>query len=388
MGIVPVHQLAESLGKFYCEARPLPKNENDVENLYHRNSLISIRAAINRHLSDIHRNVDIVRDTEFKTPNGILDGLLKQRTRLGLSKPVTHKEIIDQDDLEKMSSYFDAAPYSPVILRQYVWYVLAVHFLSRGMEFHHQLKPDSFVFESDSSGEYATLSHETQQKNIQGGLSHSGENGKRMYASGNSKCPVKMLKRLIEKTDPTATSLFNQFDKSAVMKPIESAIWYTNKSLSKRTFAKFMSNICVAAKIDKKYTPHCLRATAIQFLNDQGYEARHIMYMSDHRCESSLRSYNRNVANHQKKALSSSLSAIVQPKAKHGVLEVQSYATSPPSDLTVSLPNLPVSSGLIPNTSSLSQVSVRSTNNFPPGFFSNSTFSGCTITVNNLPDCK
>ncbi|XP_021348216.1 uncharacterized protein LOC110447090 isoform X2 [Mizuhopecten yessoensis] len=244
MGIVPVHQLAESLGKFYCEARLLPKNENDVENLYHRNSLISIRTAINRHLSDIHRNVDIVRDTEFKTPNGILDGLLK-------------------------------------------------------------------------------------------------------------------------------LSLFNQFDKSAVMKPIESAIWYTNKSLSKRTFAKFMSNICVAAKIDKKYTPHCLRAKAIQLLNDQGYEARHIMYMSDHRCE-----YNRNVANHQKKALSSSLSAIVQPKAKHGVLEVQSYATSPPSDLTVSLPNLQVSSGLIPNTSSLSQVSVRSTHNFTPGFFSNSTFSG------------
>ncbi|XP_033753923.1 uncharacterized protein LOC117337183 [Pecten maximus] len=322
--------------------------------------------------------------------NGILDGLLKQRMRLGLSKPVTHKEIIDQDDLEKIAAYFEEAPNSPVILRQYVWYTLAVHFVSRGMEFHHQLKLDSFIFEGDNSEEFATMSHETQQKNMQGGLTHAGgDGGKRMYAHyDNATCPVKMLKMLMEKTDPTATSLFNQFDKSASLKPKESAIWYTSKGLSKRTFAKFLSDICVAAKVVKKYTPHCLRATAIQFLNDEGYEARHIMYMSDHKCESSLRSYNRNVATHQKKSLSSSLSAIIQPKAKLGEVSQSDELSAVAAVRTVSLPvqNSSASSALVPSNNCLSQVSVRSTHNFTPGFFANSTFSGCIININR-PDC-
>ncbi|OWF43997.1 hypothetical protein KP79_PYT22379 [Mizuhopecten yessoensis] len=98
--MVPVHQLAGSLSKFYCEARPLPKNEKDIENLYNLNSLLSIRAAINRHLSDIYRNDDMLRGNEFKTSNNILDGLLKQRTRPGLSKPVTHKKVIGLADMK------------------------------------------------------------------------------------------------------------------------------------------------------------------------------------------------------------------------------------------------------------------------------------------------
>ena len=44
---------------------------------YHKNTLKNSRAAINRHLNDIGRSVDIVRDKEFKTANQTLDGMLK-----------------------------------------------------------------------------------------------------------------------------------------------------------------------------------------------------------------------------------------------------------------------------------------------------------------------
>ena len=48
---------------------------------------------------------------------------------------------------------------------------LAIHFVSRGLEFYHQLKINSFDFQFDEFGkEYATINHETQQKNFQGGL--------------------------------------------------------------------------------------------------------------------------------------------------------------------------------------------------------------------------
>lgn len=91
---VAPEELALSLDKFYVEVRPKPSNTAD-QDLYHRNSFLSIRAGINRFLSDIHRNIDIARDKEFKTANGVIDGMLKERTKTGLSKTTKHKEVIN-----------------------------------------------------------------------------------------------------------------------------------------------------------------------------------------------------------------------------------------------------------------------------------------------------
>lgn len=85
--------------------------------------------------------------------------------------------------------------------------------------------------------------------------------------------------------------------------------WFSAKPLAKRTFANFLKEICIAAGV-KKTTQHCLRATSITYLNDSGFEARHIMFMSNHKNESSLRSYNRSVSSNQKKSLSSTLSSM------------------------------------------------------------------------------
>ena len=74
--------LAQKLRRFYCEAKPknTAKRAEDLtlaqsEN-YHKNSLKSIRSAINRHLQDLGRSIDIVRDKEFKSANNTLNGML------------------------------------------------------------------------------------------------------------------------------------------------------------------------------------------------------------------------------------------------------------------------------------------------------------------------
>lgn len=125
--------------KFYCEAVPQKKaGGNASTDVYHKNSLINIRA-INRHLQDINRNIDIVRDKEFKMANRALDGLLKERMRSGTSLPTNHKEIVEPADLQKMFTYLKKGSSSPVILRHAVWFLTSIHFLSRGLELHHQL---------------------------------------------------------------------------------------------------------------------------------------------------------------------------------------------------------------------------------------------------------
>ncbi|XP_061176184.1 uncharacterized protein LOC133185142 [Saccostrea echinata] len=163
--------LAEKLRKFYCEAKPKSTSERTAEltvaqaENYHKNSLKNLRAAINRHLQDLGRSIDIVRDKEFKTANHTLDGMLKSLTKTGASRTTNHKTVIHPEDLQRISTYFLSAPHSPIVLRQCVWYNLSIHLVTRGLEFHHQLLMDSFQFHKDENNlEYITLRHETQQK--------------------------------------------------------------------------------------------------------------------------------------------------------------------------------------------------------------------------------
>jgi hypothetical protein len=79
-------------------------------------------------------------------------------------------------------------------------------------------------------------------------------------------------------------------------------------------FSKFMPDISRNAGCSPRYTAHCLRSTAIQALNDRGFELRHIMFMSGHQNEASVRSYNRECSNEQKHRLSTTIAGVARPQ--------------------------------------------------------------------------
>lgn len=310
---IDAQEFGKLLEKFYCEVRP-GKNGD----LYHRNTIINIRAGINRKLTDLKRNIDVVKDKEFKTANGVLDGLLKERMRDGTAICTKHKDIIEKEDMKKITSYFKNASLSPVILRHCVYFQLAIHFVSRGIEFHCQLKQDSFTFHKDETGEYVTLNPDTLQKNRQSSVDEFAmQTEKRMYATGGDSCPVMMLRLLLEKTEPTATSLFNKVFHDAVTLPKSCSIWYRNSQLSKRTISNFMRDMSKIAGLSRIYTGQCLRTTVIQILSEEGYEDRDIFFMSHYRNEKSLHSSRhpprRKISPAQKKSLSITLSSITDP---------------------------------------------------------------------------
>ena len=145
-----------------------PRNtssRNEQISEYHKNSFKNVRAAINRHFKDIGRDFDIVRDKQFKSSNGMLNGKLKQNLKQGLSRPTKHYPIIPKEDLSKIQDYLKGE--NPILLRYRIWYLLAIHFVSRGIEFHQQLKLSSLRFCEDESGnKYITILHETCQKTI------------------------------------------------------------------------------------------------------------------------------------------------------------------------------------------------------------------------------
>ena len=57
----------------------------------------NVRAAINRHLKDIGRQIDIVKDIEFKSSNTMLSSNLKFNLNQGLSRQTNHPTIPNED---------------------------------------------------------------------------------------------------------------------------------------------------------------------------------------------------------------------------------------------------------------------------------------------------
>ena len=63
-----------------------------------------------------------------------------------------------------------------------------------------------------------------------------------------------------------------------------------------------MGDISKNSQFSKTYTVNCLRAATIRGMNDAGLEIRHILHMSGHLNESSVRTYNRNCSTAQRKS--------------------------------------------------------------------------------------
>ncbi|CAC5363254.1 unnamed protein product [Mytilus coruscus] len=78
------------------------------------------------------------------------------------------------------------------------------------------------------------------------------------------------LRRIVDEKDPKAESLFNHCDKDANLSPDEHNIWFSMKSVKQYQFSRIKGDISRNAGCSRLYTAHCLRATAIQGMNDSG----------------------------------------------------------------------------------------------------------------------
>jgi hypothetical protein len=75
---------------------------------------------------------------------------------------------------------------------------------------------------------------------------------KRMYATGTSTCPAKLLHSFLSKTDPKAISLFNECNRDALRaeNPETVAIWYSDTPVKQK---KISPHSCqIFAKMPKK----------------------------------------------------------------------------------------------------------------------------------------
>jgi hypothetical protein len=82
---------------------------------------------------------------------------------------------------------------------------------------------------------------------------------------------------------------------------------YANAPVGKNTLGSIMTNISKWGKLSKIYSYHSIRATSITIMDECGIASRHIMKVSGHKSETSLKSYTQNISVTKKKALSTTL---------------------------------------------------------------------------------
>ena len=108
-------------------------------------------------------------------------------------------------------------------------------------------------------------------------------------------CPVKFFKLYLSKLHPALSGLWQRPQATE------------HFSRGKNTLGTFMSSISKELKLSQKYTNHCIRATAVSLLDESNFDARHIMRVSGHKSESSIRSYSRRLSEVKHKEISHAL---------------------------------------------------------------------------------
>jgi len=85
-------------------------------------------------------------------------------------------------------------------------------------------------------------------------------------------------------------------------------VWYDKMAVGKNTLGSLMANLSEECGLSKRYTNHCIRSTCITVLDDNDIASRHIIGLSGHKSETSIKSYSKRLNDDKKRQMSGILS--------------------------------------------------------------------------------
>nr|XP_054760698.1 uncharacterized protein LOC129266966 [Lytechinus pictus] len=232
-------ELSNFLLSFYAEVR------RSNGELYSKRSMITLRYGLQRHFSKFGFN--IVNDPEFREANDMFHAVLLKNEGKG---SVDHKEPITKYDFLKIKLSTATDVNTPRGLQNKVFMDIMMHLCNRGRENLRNFSKKDFVVKPD--------------------------------------CPVETFELYVSHLNPACEDFF-QRPKISVER--NQQVWYYNSPAGKNTLGEKMKKISLEANTSKVYTNHCLRAMSILVLDASGFEARHIMSVSGHKSESSIKHY-------------------------------------------------------------------------------------------------
>ena len=158
----------------------------------------------------------------------------------------------------------------------------------------------------------------------------------RMYdAPESDMCPVKTFELYISKLHPSS-DLFFQLPRRCYN--VSDDLWLEPKPIGENTLGNFMPRISAMCSLSRRYTNHCLRSTAITLLDEAQFPSRHIMTVSGHKSENSIKSYNHHTNEETKRLMSHTLTRRLGIDTDSAIVETA--AASQP--VSVSAPRSPL----------------------------------------------
>lgn len=279
--------IAKVLELFYVNIR------KKDQTLYKRNSYLSARSAIHRHLMSIRDDIDLFSSAEFKRSNEVLDGVLKEKKKKGEEPAVQHKDSITDADWKLIEEYFTDIQdtLDPRKLCSYVWFHVSSKFCLRGREVQTNMKKTDIELRVVEGKEVFSLSTDFLSKNHQGGVAGSSHVSAGLIQDA---VQVAVIKRYLSKLHPEIDRLFQRAIVGAgcCVSP-GASLWYMKAPLGHNLLNDMMRNLSKAAKLSQVYTNHCLRATTVRHLKEAGVEDRTICEVSGHKNPASLAAYDR-----------------------------------------------------------------------------------------------
>ena len=119
------------------------------------------------------------------------------------------------------------------------------------------------------------------------------------FQTGSPICPVEIFLFYMRKLNPKWNELWQkarQEIKNPEMEP-----WYENQVVGRDPLNNAVKLFSQLAKLSEMYTNHCIRASVVTKLDAEGFEARHIMVISSHKSENSIKTYASKCPKNEKK---------------------------------------------------------------------------------------
>ena len=203
------------LSKFYTTAR-----RKDCS-YYKKSSLMSIRAALDRHLRSPPHNkkFSMCDSVTFQEANKTLHSYLKHLMATGKIAGTVHKSPLTPETVQLLFEKGElmlAETSDPRALMQTVWFYISLYFGKRGRENQRAMKKTMLRLCVTGSGEeYFELNKDQpgtmlSSKNHTGGLEGTQDhsNGKFFAISSSPRCPVKTIKSYLSHLNPDNDALF------------------------------------------------------------------------------------------------------------------------------------------------------------------------------------
>ena len=246
---------------------------------------MALRFGLQREVKKFRPDINIVDDVLFQSSSEVFKAVCVQLKKIALAK-VNHKPPISKSDLQLLYSSGVFSTVNPVSLQKKVFFEVMLYLCRRGRENLRLLEKDSFKLKEFPDGrKYIINTKDEMTKNLR--VNDDYVEGGYIVETGGENCPVMSFLLYLSKLNPRSSAFF-QRPKGNIP---TSGPWFDNMVLGVKTLEKLMKKISVEANLSEIYTNHSIRATCITVLDSAGIEARHIMSVSGHKSETSIRSY-------------------------------------------------------------------------------------------------